>query len=105
MDPAVIAVITSGVIALVALLAPIISTLVADSLKWQREQKAAEEDTIATATTDLLALLAIFRSGQVLAASGQSEKKVYSNLLARYYAWEQRKNRPVSSRRAVFFWQ
>ncbi len=70
MDVALASIIASGVVALAAILAPIVSSLVADSLKWRRESKAARKAKIETAAADLFASLAPWPSGNVEAAKG-----------------------------------
>jgi glutamine synthetase adenylyltransferase len=88
MDPAVAAVVASGVVAVTAIIAPIITTLLADSLKWRRERKAAEVAALTIATTKVLDTLADHRSGQVREATGKTARAVYSDLLGEFYAWE-----------------
>jgi hypothetical protein len=89
MDPAVASIIASGAVAVFAILGPILSSLVADSLKWRRETKAGSKDKIEAAASDLLKALAPFRSGDAEAARKMRYAQVYSEMLAAFYAWEQ----------------
>ena len=88
MDPAVIAVIASGFVAVVAIVAPILTTLIADSLKWRREQRATEAKSMAKSTIEVLDALASYRSGDIKSATQTSIAMAYSDLLSKFYTWE-----------------
>jgi hypothetical protein len=85
----VISVVSLALVAIACILAPFITSLINDSLKWKREANAAEMQKIDEKTVDLLEILSQFRSGNIVQATSQRPaEETYSKILGRYYAWE-----------------
>jgi hypothetical protein len=89
LDAPIVSVITSGCVAVAGIFLPLVLNILVERQKWSREQKSAKLEEVNQASKTLLELLAIFRSGDVQLASGRSVKSVYSELLGKYYLWEQ----------------
>jgi hypothetical protein len=83
-----IAVISLAFVATASILAPFLSSLVNDSIKWKREANAAEMQKIDEKTVELLEYLSHFRSGNVVQAVGRPAEETYSKILSKYYSWE-----------------
>jgi|MTBAKSStandDraft_1061840.scaffolds.fasta_scaffold59030_3 hypothetical protein len=84
---AVISVITSGVIAILSVIFPVINLLI-EKARLEREIKAAESKNINEITDHLLSNLADFLSGNVSSATDYSIEKAKSSIISSFYAWE-----------------
>jgi hypothetical protein len=83
-----ISVISLAIVAIASILAPFLTSLINDSIKWKREANAAEMQKIDDRTVELLESLSKFRSGNIVVATGRPAEEAYSKVLSQYYAWE-----------------
>jgi hypothetical protein len=88
MDAAVVSVIASAIVAVAALLIPLLTALVGDSLKWRQERRLAREEKLEKSTLELLNRLADFWTGDPSYASAARQDKSYHDVLNRFYSWE-----------------
>lgn len=84
---AVISVITSGVIAILSVIFPLIN-LMTEKARLEREIKAAESKNLNEVTGHLLSNLADFLSGNVSSATNYSIEKAKSSIISSFYEWE-----------------
>lgn len=87
MDAALVSVITSGLVAILSLVVPIII----DYRKSERESKSAKVDALNRTTLDLLAQLAHFRYriwADIEESAAKPLQQITSELRSKHYAWE-----------------
>ena len=84
---AVVSVITSGIIAILSVIFPLIN-LLTEKARLEREIKASESKNLNEITNHLLNNLADFLSGNVSSATKDSIEKAKSSIISSFYAWE-----------------
>lgn len=85
---AIVSVITSGLIAILSVIFPLLLNLLTERAKWERENKSAELKNINEITNYLLNNIADFRSGNVSSATRNSIEKAKSSIISSFYTWE-----------------
>jgi hypothetical protein len=95
LDPAVVSVIVSGCVAILAVAIPMFSNLILDRQKWIRERRLSALQEIEKTTQQLLESLNDFwarnyePSGSVLRPDLLNWRQLNSQMMSRYSAWEQ----------------
>jgi hypothetical protein len=92
-DIAALTVITSTIIAVAAIVVPLVAPVVAERMKWRREQTAATRGTISRSSQELLAAFAYLWSHDYsrMSVSPSPDQKpgpqVRRQILTAYYQW------------------
>ena len=92
-DIAALTVITSAIIAVAAIVVPLIAPVVAERAQWRRDQAAATRANISKTSQDLLAAFAYVWSGAYshVEADSKEERKsgtdVRREVMTAYYQW------------------
>ncbi len=89
LDVATVSVISSGIVAIIGMIVPMLASALAESRKWTRERRAREYERLDTASRELIDQLGIIRSGWVHEATGGTWHQTYAKCIAAFYAFEQ----------------
>ena len=95
LDPAVVSVVVSGCVAILAVAIPLVSNLILDRQKWMRERRLSTVQEINHTTQELLESLNDYwahnfePSGNIIRAGILNWQQLDSQIMSRYSAWEQ----------------